>query len=158
MKPVFYSYCRNLFICSIVCTAIGGSQIRHDAYITVAHNDSVDAVYFYPNSSPPPSGYPAILDVHGFGLSKETEIPFCTIYAAKGYVTLAYSVRGHGASSGLSTIMSTDERSDLTYVLSFLRSLPDVDTNSVGIVGSSQGGLHGLYGKLSSSVKTAKNQ
>jgi ABC-2 type transport system ATP-binding protein len=142
----------------ITCTTIGFSQVRYDTFITVAHNDSVDAVYFYPNSSPPPSGYPAILDVHGFGLSKETEIPFCTIYAAKGYVTLAYSVRGHGASSGLSTIMSTDERSDLTYVLSFLRSLPDVDTNSVGIVGSSQGGLHGLYGKLSSSVKTAKNQ
>ncbi len=145
MKPVFYSYCRNLLLCLVAYTTVGVSQVRYETFITATHNDSLDAVYFYPLNSPPPSGYPAVIDVHGFGLTKETEIPFCSTYSAKGYVTLAYSVRGHGASSGLSTIMSTDERSDLPYVLSFLRSLPDVDTNAVGIVGSSQGGLHGLW-------------
>lgn len=145
MRTTWYPYLPKVIIGLLACATIGLTQVRHDTFIAVTNHDSVDAVYFYPRSSPPPSGYPAILDVHGFGLTKDTEIPFCTTYAAKGYVTLAYTVRGHGVSSGLSSIMSTNERKDLAHVLAFLRSLQSVDSNNVGIIGSSQGGLHGLW-------------
>ena len=121
------------------------SQTRYDTFISVTHNDSVDAVYYYPAESPPQEGYPAILTVHGFGSTKESRIPFCSTYAANGFVTIAYTVRGHGQSSGLSTIMSVDERSDLQYVFQYLKSLPNIDTNNIGIIGGSQGGLHGLW-------------
>ena len=67
------------------------------------------------------------------------------MYAGRGYVTMTYSVRGHGNSSGLSTIMSTRERQDLKRVLAFLRRFPGVNPAAVGIVGGSQGGLHGLW-------------
>lgn len=145
MKSFFIDHKVIFSVCILLYTVTGISQIRSDLYISVTYTDSVDAVCFYPRTSPPAKGYPAIIDVHGFGLSKETEIPFCTTYAAKGYVTLAYSVRGHGSSSGLSQIMSNVERNDLACVLSFVKSLPNIDSNSVGIIGSSQGGLHGLW-------------
>jgi len=67
------------------------------------------------------------------------------VYAANGYATLAYSVRGHGLSSGASTIMSTQERLDLRSVIEYMKHMPNVDSCAIGIVGSSQGGLHGLW-------------
>ena len=127
----------------IVCQSF--SQTRFDTFISVTHHDSVDAVYYYPSGSPPPEGFPAIVTVHGFGSTKESRIPFCSTYASHGFVTLAYTVRGHGQSSGLSTIMSVDERADLQYVFQYLKRLPNIDTNNIGIIGGSQGGLHGLW-------------
>ncbi len=41
--------------------------------------------------------------------------------------------------------MSAAERQDLSLVLNFLKKLPAVDSSSVGIIGSSQGGLHALW-------------
>jgi len=121
------------------------AQTRSDIFIKVGSADSLDATYFTPAQSPPAEGYPAVIFIHGFGNSKETKIQTCSLYAASGYLALAYTVRGHGNSSGLSTIMSVQERGDLKEVLRYLKNLPDVDTSSVGIVGSSQGGIHGLW-------------
>ena len=121
------------------------SQVRHDVFVRVSESDSLDASYYTPQASPPPSGYPALLFVHGFGLSKDADTADCYYYSAAGYLAVCYSVRGHGNSTGLSSIMSTRERSDLGEVLSWLRSLPSVDTTNIGIVGGSQGGLHGYW-------------
>ena len=120
------------------------AQTRHDVFIKLSSSDSLDATYFIP---PPPmgNGRPAILFIHGFGLTKDDKIPSAEVYALNGYITLAYTVSGHGNSSGVSTIMSSSERSDLRAVLEYLKSLPKVDTVHIGIIGSSQGGLHGLW-------------
>lgn len=121
------------------------AQTRHDLFIHVDDTDSLDASYYVPPASPPSSGYPAILFVHGFGGSKYSVIASCSLYSASGYLTLCYSVRGHGISSGLSTIMSIRERRDLAEVVDYLKSLPNVDSTAMGISGGSQGGLHGLW-------------
>jgi len=140
MKRIVSIGCLVLLICSVAI-----AQTRYDSFISVTHHDSVDALYYYPDQSPPAGGYPTILTIHGFGDSKESRVAYCTSMAQQGFVTLAYSVRGHGNSSGLSTIMSTDERSDLQYVFTFLKHLPGIDTNAIGIIGGSQGGLHALW-------------
>ena len=121
------------------------AQTRYDVFIRVSGVDSLDASYFVPNQFPPLSGYPAILFVHGFGLDKNSDTANCRVYAGSGFITLCYSVRGHGNSSGVSMIMSTPERNDLATVIEFMKQLPNTDTSHIGISGGSQGGLHGLW-------------
>ena len=41
--------------------------------------------------------------------------------------------------------MSTEERRDLRKVVEYLKRMPNVDSCAIGIVGSSQGGLNGLW-------------
>jgi predicted acyl esterase len=121
------------------------SQNRIDLFIETVHRDSLDATYFIPTTPKPLNGYPAIFFVHGFSLSKDWDTSNCSFYSKAGYMTMCYSVRGHGKSTGGSTIMSTKERSDLADIVNFLKSLPDIDTNKIGLSGGSQGGLHGLW-------------
>ncbi len=121
------------------------AQTRYDLFISTLTSDSLDATYFIPSTAPPPSGYPGILFVHGFGGSKNDDTANGRVYSASGYITLCYSVRGHGLSSGGSTIMATRERGAQVEVVNFMRTIPGIDTNSIGISGGSQGGLHGLW-------------
>lgn len=125
--------------------SLATAQVRHDLFLRMNDGDSLDATYFVPSKPPPINGYPAVISVHGFGDSKESAIQTCLYYSDQGYVTLAFSVRGQGNSSGLSTIMSLREREDLASVVSFVRHLPFIDTSAVGLGGGSQGGLHGLW-------------
>jgi len=56
-----------------------------------------------------------------------------------GYVVLTFDFRGHGESKG-----SPDPPSaalDLTTALSYLRTLPEVATGQIGLVGASMGGM-----------------
>jgi predicted acyl esterase len=86
-----------------------------------------------------------MLFVHGFGESKEADTLNALFQAQNGYLSLCYSVRGQGRSSGGTTIMGPAERSDLAFVLAYLRSLPGIDSSRIGIQGGSQGGLHVLW-------------
>lgn len=121
------------------------AQSRYDFFIVTTHSDSLDATCYIPTSMKPQSGYPAILFVHGFGLSKDYDTSNCSVYTKSGYISMCYSVRGHGKSTGGSTIMSTKERYDLEEVINFLKSMPDIDSTKIGLSGGSQGGLHGLW-------------
>jgi predicted acyl esterase len=139
---------RTVTLTGIAGILVSGSlsgQVRRDFFIPVPPADSLDATCYIPATPPPPAGYPVFLMVHGFGDTKEARLPSCNIYAASGYLTLAYTVRGHGKSSGGSSIMSDQERSDLAVVINFVKQLPQADSNAIGLIGGSQGGLHALW-------------
>lgn len=121
------------------------AQTRHDAYIHLTTGDSLDATYYVPPQLPPLNGYPGIIFVHGYGFDKNSVSATCSTYALGGYLTLCFSVRGHGNSSGASTIMSTRERIDFQETINWFKALPSLDTSSIGVSGGSQGGLHGLW-------------
>lgn len=140
MKYIYHTVWFSLIFSTFIF-----AQTRYDIFVPVGAGDSLDATYFVPSSVPPASGYPVMVFVHGFGGSKTSTIPSAEGYAKSSFLTFCYTVRGHLHSSGNSTIMSTRERLDLAEVVNFVRSLPDVDTNSIGIIGGSQGGLHGLW-------------
>jgi predicted acyl esterase len=110
-------------------------------------DDSVklEAEYYVPAGTVPAGGFPTIIFIHGFAMSEAETDGSAHIYSEMGYFTFTYSVRGHGGSGGLSTIMSTRERQDLAAIVNFVRALPGVNPSRVGISGGSQGGLHGLW-------------
>ena len=107
-------------------------------------NDGVhlDVTLFRPVDAPPPGGFPAIVFVHGLGGSKYQMEPRARYYAEKGYVTLAYSVRGQGNSEGLSTLFGWREQADLESLITWLAARPDVNDTLIGVAGASQGGFH----------------
>ena len=121
------------------------AQTRYDIFLRINDGDSLEATYYLPHPAPAHARFPGIVFIHGFGSNKDSSLSVCEEYAVNGHVAMCYSVRGHGNSSGLSTIMSTRERQDLAQVITYLRSLPSVDTTRIGVSGGSQGGLHGLW-------------
>jgi predicted acyl esterase len=119
--------------------------VRHDLFIQ-SGAESLDATVYFPSDPPADTtGYPGILFVHGFGESKDADTLDALFWAQSGYVSLCYSVRGQGNSSGGTTIMGPAERQDLARVIAFMRSLPGIDSSRIGVQGSSQGGAHVLW-------------
>ncbi len=150
MKNIYRSVLFGFFFSTLIF-----AQTRHDVFVPVGAGDSLDATYFVPSVAPPAAGFPVMLFVHGFGLDKTNDTASARIYAQSKFLTFCYSVRGHGKSSGQSTIMSRRERQDLSELVAYIKRIPNVDTNAVGILGGSQGGLHSLWAVKDSLVACA---
>jgi len=88
---------------------------------------------------------PLVIVSHGFGGSHLFGIPYAQVLAGQGFLCYTFDFCGggnHSRSDGKTTQMSIfTERDDLEAVLSQLRSLPEVDTTRITLMGESQGGL-----------------
>ena len=79
---------------------------------------------------------PAILAVHGYINTAETQSAFAIELARRGFVVLAIDMTGHGWSGGVLRSDGYGGPDSLKY----LRSLPYVDVNNIGLEGHSLGG------------------
>ena len=119
-----------------------------DVVITVPGPDGVrlDATLYEPAETPAP----AVLVAHGFGGSKASVTEEARELAARGYVVLAYTARGFGASTGEISLNAPDaEVADARYLLDWLAQRPEVRTDApgdprVGVTGASYGGALAL--------------
>lgn len=93
---------------------------------------------------------PAILLAHGFGGSKKSVTTQAESLAAAGFVVLAYSARGFGASTGYISMNAPQyEVADASRLLDYLANRPEVTTDApgdprVGVAGGSYGGALAL--------------
>src|SRR5688500_1702241 len=95
---------------------------------------------------------PAVVLAHGFGGSKNSVADDARDLAERGYVVLAYSARGFGASTG--QIGLNDPRyeiADLSTLIDLLADRDDVELDGdgdprVGVAGGSYGGALALLG------------
>lgn len=94
------------------------------------------ALLFRPAGATEANKAPAILAVHGYLNSAEMQGNFATEYARRGYVVLAPDQRGHGASDPVAFADGFGGPDALAY----LRSLPFVDRDNIGLEGHSMGG------------------
>ena len=94
--------------------------------------------------------YPTVLLISGSGPQDRDETifghkPFAVLadeLSKNGFAVLRYDDRGVGKSSGnFGTATSEDFMKDAEAALHFLYSLPHVDTNRLGIIGHSEGGM-----------------
>ena len=79
---------------------------------------------------------PGILAIHGYINSRETQDGFAIAFARAGYVVLALDQTGHGFSGGTVAANGYGGPDGLSY----LRHLPMVDTDNIGLEGHSMGG------------------
>jgi len=124
---------------------VSASPLR-ETQTWLSMNDGVrlDASVITPMGQAPASGWPAVLLVHGHGDTgcKASCLPRARRLAARAYLTVAYSVRGQGASEGLTFHMGPREIFDLQDVVAWILQECPVDAERLAVCGSSQGGWH----------------
>ncbi|MGH3825570.1 MAG: alpha/beta fold hydrolase [Pseudonocardiaceae bacterium] len=106
----------------------------------------LDSTLYLPAITPAP----AILVAHGFGGGKDSVRPEATALARRGFVVLAWSARGFGASTGRIGLDSLDyEVADARALVDWLATQPEVTRDGpgdprVGVTGASYGGALAL--------------
>ena len=95
------------------------------------------------------TGWPLLIAVHGLPATKQAAAARAADFAQRGYLVVAYDVRGQGSGIALnpgkgSGIMSLQEWIDMFEVIEWARSTyPNlVDNQRVGVFGVRQGGAH----------------
>ena len=93
--------------------------------------------------------HPVIIIVPGSGMSTREDAGLATaLFVPQGIAVLRYDKRGVGESTGVfeapgaetSVRIFADLASDVVALISFLKSLPEIDAEQIGLFGSSQGG------------------
>jgi ABC-2 type transport system ATP-binding protein len=106
----------------------------------------LDSTLYVPTTTPAP----AVIMAHGFGGSKRSVAADAQDLARAGFVVLAYSARGFGASTGQIGLDSLDyEIPDARALVDWLGEQPEVtkdgpDDPRVGVTGASYGGALSL--------------
>ena len=113
----------------------GGIRIE-DVRFKGAKGNTMSALLYVPPNATPQIPAPGILAVHGYINSRETQDGFAIEFARRGYVVLALDQTGHGYSDPPSFANGFGGPDGLTY----LRSLPFVDKDNIGLEGHSMGG------------------
>jgi len=112
-----------------------GIRIEDVRFKGAAGNTMSALVYIPPNASER-SPAPGILAVHGYINSRETQDGFAIEFARRGYVVVALDQTGHGYSDPPAFAHGFGGPDGLAY----LRSLPYVDKDNIGLEGHSMGG------------------
>jgi fermentation-respiration switch protein FrsA (DUF1100 family) len=97
----------------------------------------ISAYLYTPKTATAQTPAPAILAFHGLNNQKDYMSNTALEFARRGYVVLSADMSGHGFSSGANGENSYDGPDALAY----LRTLPVVDKDNIGMIGMSQGGF-----------------
>ena len=101
-----------------------------------AKGNTMSALVYIPANATEKTPAPGILAVHGYLNSRETQDGFAIEFARRGYVVVALDQTGHGYSDPPAIANGFGGPDGLAY----LRSLPYVDKNNIGLEGHSMGG------------------
>ncbi len=126
------------FVASLVQSS-GGTDVR-DIRIPLEDGSELSAYLYVPENASEASPAPGILAVHGYINSRETQSSFAIEFARRGYVVLALDQSGHGYSTNTAFADGFGGPAGLQY----LRSLPFVDPDQIGLEGHSMGGWTSL--------------
>ena len=96
----------------------------------------MSALLYIPPGATPQTPAPGVLAIHGLINSREMQDGFAIEFARRGYVVLALDMTGHGYSAPPAFANKWGGPDGLAY----LRSLPFVDKNNIGLEGHSLGG------------------
>lgn len=122
------------WLAATIQTSGGVSVI--DVRFTGASGTPMSALLYVPKTASAKTPAPGILAVHGYINSRETQSGFAIEFARRGYVVLALDQTGHGYSGGAAFSNGFGGPDGLAY----LRSLPMVDKDQIGLEGHSMGG------------------
>jgi pimeloyl-ACP methyl ester carboxylesterase len=113
----------------------GGIDVR-DIRFDGEDGVRLSALLYVPPDVSAAAPAPAVLAVHGYINSRETQSGFAIELARRGYVVLALDQSGHGFSGGTTRAGGYGGPAALAY----LRGLDFVDADNVGLEGHSMGG------------------
>ena len=117
-------------------SAAGAASVK-DVKIFGTNGYVISAYLYTPRTATPQSPAPGILAIHGLNNQKNYMANTALEFARRGFVVLSMDMTGHGFSNGANGENGFGGPDGLRY----LRSLPMVDKNNIGLVGMSQGGF-----------------
>jgi hypothetical protein len=123
-------------LASWVNSGAGAARVQ-DIRIVGTDGYVISAYLYTPVSANPTSPAPGILMFHGLNNQKAYMANTALELARRGYVVLSADMSGHGFSNGANAANGYGGPDALEY----LRTLPTVDKENVGLVGMSQGGF-----------------
>ncbi|KAK4050719.1 hypothetical protein OIO90_004941 [Microbotryomycetes sp. JL221] len=139
---------------------MSGSPARKDITIPFGNASMAAWLYAAPSGSRKPG--PAIVLGHGLGGVKEMRLDaFAEVFQKAGYTCVAFDYRGFGQSTGSEPqILDWNmQQQDWDVVVEWVRSLPEVDPDQIGIFGTSFGGAHAIaYAARDKRIKAAISQ
>jgi len=97
---------------------------------------TMSGLLYVPKTATADHPAPAVLVSHGFINTREMQSPFAIELSRRGFVVLAMDMTGHGYSGGVLGEQGFGGPGALKY----LRGLPFVDRNNIGLEGHSMGG------------------
>lgn len=119
----------------LIQTAAGSIDIRDIRFQTDA-GVTLSALLYVPEAVSADNPAPAVLAVHGYINTRETQSAYAIEFSRRGYVVLAMDQRGHGYSDPPAFADGFGGPAGLAY----LRSLDFVDTDQIALAGHSMGG------------------
>ncbi len=122
------------FLAQLIRTGDGVSV--RDIRFVGTNGTVMSALLYVPKGATPATRAPGILAVHGYINSRETQDGFAIEFARRGYVVLSLDQTGHGYSGGAAFSNGFGGPDGLRY----LRALPMVDPDQIGLEGHSMGG------------------
>jgi predicted acyl esterase len=147
---------RRLFVVlAVALTALipagragAGDFSQTEVKVTMSDGVRLAASYFEPKGTPPASGWPALVLLHGLGQTRNQSdfvnwspnLMAQRFFAPEGYAVLTYDARAHGESGGQFTLDGPRELLDLRELLTWLTTQHPVDALHVGAYGASYGG------------------
>jgi pimeloyl-ACP methyl ester carboxylesterase len=121
---------------SWINTGAGAATVT-DVKIFAPNGYVISAYLYAPKSASAENPAPAILAVHGLNNQKNYMANTALEFVRRGYVVLSMDMTGHGYSNGA----NCDQGCGAADALNYLRALPTVDKDNIGLVGMSQGGF-----------------
>ena len=128
--------------------ATAGDFTQTETKVTMSDGVRIAASYFEPKGTPPASGWPAVVLLHGLGQTRNLSdfvnwspnLMAQKFFAPEGYAVLTFDARAHGESGGQFTLDGPRELQDLRELLAWLTTQHPVDAAHVGAYGASYGG------------------
>ncbi|MBD3649488.1 MAG: alpha/beta fold hydrolase [Pseudomonadales bacterium] len=131
-------------LAALVQTSVGEVRL-HDVRFVNGAGDQMSGLLYMPRGVNAQNPAPGVLAIHGYINSRETQSGFAIELARRGFVVLALDQTGHGYSDP----PAFAEGFGGPAGLAFLRSLPFVDTDRIGLEGHSMGGWASLMAAVS---------
>jgi len=113
----------------------GGAVAVTEVRIPAEQGVTVSGLLYTPKAATAASPAPAILVSHGYINTREMQSPFAIELSRRGYVVLAMDMTGHGYSGGIVGTADFGGPAALRY----LKALPQVQKNAIGLEGHSMG-------------------
>jgi pimeloyl-ACP methyl ester carboxylesterase len=118
----------------------GGSVDIKEVRFVGTNGTVMSGLLYVPPGVSAESPAPAILAIHGYINSRETQAPYAIEFSRRGYIVLALDQTGHGYSDAPAFANGFGGPDGLAY----LRTLDIVDTENIGLEGHSMGGWASL--------------
>ncbi len=103
---------------------------------------------YIPDDLPAGQRRAAVVVLHGFGSNKDGGISMAAsqLFAALGYITLRFDMRGCGQSEGQrGKVICLEQVQDTQAAIDFLQGRPEVDPERIGVMGHSFGAAVAIY-------------